>query len=63
MVEDGDLTAMPRPDDPSLSLADPARRVVVERAYESIAPMFWGARLTLDETGRILRDWTSTFRN
>ncbi len=63
MVEDGDLTAMPMPDDPSLSLADPARRAVVERAYESIAPMFWGARLTLDETCRILRDWTSTFRN
>lgn len=41
----------------ALTLADAEKRRELERAHESIAPMFWGSRYSLEEACAILRAW------
>ncbi len=62
MLAEKDIVAMPRADDPSLVLDDPAKRGAVERAYVRISPMFWGQRIPLDEACGVLREWVSGLR-
>jgi len=57
MLDERDIAAIPRADDPALALADSAKRMAVERAYARIAPMFWGPRVPLDEACATIRDW------
>ena len=57
MVSQKDIVTFPSASDPSLSLVDPAKRELVQRAFTRIAPMFWGPRVSLEEACRILRDW------
>lgn len=54
--------ALPHPDEPALALEDALRRAEIERAYQKIAPMFWGARLSLDEACTTIRGWLTTLR-
>ena len=57
MLEQNDIAALPSPDEPALALADGEKRAAVERAYEKIAPMFWGPRTELDEACAVIRNW------
>lgn len=57
MLADKTIAAMPTPDEPALHLADADKRAAVARAYEKIAPMFWGPRIPLDEACAVIRDW------
>lgn len=60
MVDGKDIAAYPSASDPSLLLGDPDRRVVIERAYAGIEPMFWGPRIPLDDACRTIRDWVAS---
>ena len=62
MLAQKDIAALPSPSDPSLLLDDPAKRSAVERAYTRISPMFWGARIPLDNACEVLRDWVAALR-
>ena len=62
MLDEKDIADLPTPDEPALHLADPDKRAAVERAYEKIAPMFWGPRIELDEACAVIRDWLEQLR-
>lgn len=62
MLVQRDVAALPHPDEPALALEDALRRAEIERAYQKIAPMFWGARLSLDEACTTIRGWLTTLR-
>jgi hypothetical protein len=51
------VAALPRGDEPALLLAEADRRVEVVRAFERIAPMFWGDRIPLDEACATIVQW------
>ncbi len=57
MLEQKDIAALPSAHDPALALDDSGRRAAIERAYEKIAPMFWGPRIPLDEACASIRAW------
>lgn len=57
MLGEKDIAALPTPDEPALHLTEPDKRAEVERAYEKIAPMFWGPRIPLDEACGVIRGW------
>lgn len=57
MVATKDMRALPGADEPALHLADADKRQTIDRAYGKIAPMFWGARIPLDEACAIVRSW------
>jgi len=52
-----DIAALPKPDEPALHLVDADKRAEIERAYEKIAPMFWGPRIPLHEACAAVREW------
>jgi len=52
-----DVRALPSPDEPALRLDNADKRVIVEKAWAKIAPMFWGERIALDEACRTIRSW------
>ena len=62
MLAQKDIAALPSADDPSLTLSDTAKRGGVERAYERIAPMFWGPRIPLDDACELIRSWLRQLR-
>jgi hypothetical protein len=62
MLAEKGIAALPTADDPSLVLDAPEKRASVERAYGKIAPMFWGARIPLDEACAIIREWVGALR-
>jgi len=57
MLAQKDIAALPTPDEPALHLADADKRAEVERAYEKIAPMFWGPRIPLYDACLVVRGW------
>jgi hypothetical protein len=57
MLAQKDIAALPSADDPSLLLDDLEKRAAVERAYATVAPMFWGPRIPLDDACATIRDW------
>jgi hypothetical protein len=57
LVAKKDVAALPTHDEPALLLADANKRAQIRRAYDQIAPMFWGSRIPLVEACRIVRDW------
>lgn len=57
MLQEKDIVALPRADEPALLLTDVTRRADVERAYERISPMFWGERIPLDEACATIIEW------
>jgi hypothetical protein len=53
----GEPAAIPGRTHPALTLPDAERRREVQRAYDDLAGMCWGERLSLDEACAILRNW------
>jgi hypothetical protein len=62
MLGEKGIAALPSADDPSLVLDDPEKRASVERAYDKIAPMFWGPRIPLYEACATIREWVGALR-
>jgi hypothetical protein len=62
MLVQKDIAALPSPSDPSLMLHDPTKRAAMEQAYGRISPMFWGARIPIDEACQVLRHWVTALR-
>lgn len=60
MLAQRDIAAPPRVDEPALLLADAGKRAQVERAYDEIAPMFWGPRIPLGEACEHIRGWVES---
>jgi hypothetical protein len=57
MVAEKQIARRPSADDRAFTLADEdARRALVE-ARQAIAPMFWGARRTLEEACEVIHAW------
>ena len=48
-IEQKDIAALPRADEPALVLDRQAKRESIEKAYARTAPMYWGPRISLDE--------------
>jgi hypothetical protein len=46
MLEQRDIAALPRVDEPALILDNPQKRAAIDNAYAKIAPMYWGAKST-----------------
>jgi hypothetical protein len=57
MVAGKEIRCVPSPDDPALALPDAERRADLERAHDAITPMFWGDRISLEESCAIIRSW------
>jgi hypothetical protein len=57
MLAQKDIAALPTADEPAVQLAESDKRAEVKRAYEKIAPMFWGPRIPLDECCYVIRAW------
>lgn len=57
MLSHNDIAAIPRADEPALLLEDAKKRAAIVKAYERIAPMFWGPRIPLDDACETLRVW------
>jgi hypothetical protein len=62
MLAQKNIAALPTSTDPSLVLDDQTKRAAVAQAYARISPMFWGARIPLDEACQVLRDWVAALR-
>ncbi len=60
MVAQGQVHAIPSPDDPAFTLADADRRAELLKANDAITPMFWGERLSFGAACRIVREWLDT---
>jgi len=59
MFAERDIRALPSAADPAFTLAAGDRGDEIARAYQSIAPMFWGPRVPLDEALTLVRDWVA----
>ncbi len=57
MLAEKDIIALPASDEPALVLDAPDKRILIERAYDQVAPMYWGPRIPLDVARRTIRDW------
>jgi len=57
MLAEKDIAALPREDEPALVLADADKRAAVTKAYENVAPMYWGDRIPLAEACSTIRTW------
>ena len=57
MLAQRDIAALPTINEPAIHLAEPDKRAQIERAYEKIAPMFWGPRLRLGDCCSVIRGW------
>jgi hypothetical protein len=62
MLDQKDIAALPRPDEPALVMADLEKRAVVNRAYAKVAPMYWGTRIPLDEACATIRAWLNELK-
>ena len=51
------IGALPAEDDPAFALASGPRTEAVRRAHVAIAPMFWGARVSLGDACAAIRAW------
>jgi len=57
MLEQKDIAALPRADEPALVLASPQKRAAIDKAYAKIAPMYWAPRIPLDDACETIRAW------
>ncbi len=51
------VAAVPRADDRAFAPDDGERWLAIRRGYEAIAPMYWGARVPLDDACATIRAW------
>jgi len=54
-----DIRSVPVPTDPAFDPPAGDRRKEIERAYAAIAPMFWGERVALSDSLRVIREWAA----
>ncbi|MEW6775276.1 MAG: nucleotidyl transferase AbiEii/AbiGii toxin family protein [Bdellovibrionota bacterium] len=61
MKESGQIKELPSAADPAWNLAPGARMEAIEEAWGAIAPIYWepGARISLNESCRIIREWAA----
>jgi len=57
MLAEKDIVSLPSADEPALVLEASEKRTLIERAYDQVAPMFWGPRIPLDEACETIRAW------
>jgi hypothetical protein len=57
MLAAKDIAGFPSPDEPALVLNNPDKRPAIDAAYATIAPMYWGPRIPLDEACNTIRAW------
>ncbi|MCP4590856.1 MAG: nucleotidyl transferase AbiEii/AbiGii toxin family protein [bacterium] len=60
MVSAKQIRRRPTPDDPAWLLQDASVRQALLEAHQSISPMFWGERFSLEEACGIIRGWLAT---
>lgn len=58
MVELRQIAALPDPGCEAFAPLAGARAEELRRAYDAIAPMYWGPRQTLNEACRLIREWS-----
>ena len=58
MLAQRQISALPSATDSCFSPSEGPRWDGIRDAYEAIAPMFWGARIPLDEACEKIREWT-----
>ncbi len=61
MTAQHQLARVPVADDPAFDPSRLAHRDRIRRAYEAVAPMFWGPRLSMDEACATIRTWVRDF--
>jgi hypothetical protein len=57
MAEQRQIVALPRADAPAFAPDGSERWKAIARAYRAIAPMCWGARMSLDAACAAIRSW------
>ena len=57
MLSSRDIRDLPSPAAPALMIPHDDRSRALRDAHAAIGPMFWGARMTLDESAASIRDW------
>jgi hypothetical protein len=60
MLAKRQIRALPRSTDPAFALPQGPRTDAIRKASDAIAPMFWGARMSLDAACVAIRAWIST---
>ena len=60
MVQLRQIAKRPSPTDDAFVLGDTAKKLALEQAHASIAPMFWGPRVKIDEACETIRNWLSS---
>ena len=53
MLAERDIAALPQADERALVLGDSGKRAAVIRAYENVAPMYWGPESLLPRRARL----------
>lgn len=59
MLEDRQLRALPRAQDPAFQLPSGERTDDVTAAWVEIAPLYWGRRVTLVDAAASIREWVA----
>jgi len=57
MLDQKDIGALPRSDEPALALDDPEKYELIDQAYAKIAPMYWGPRIPIEDACETIRAW------
>ncbi|NQW63088.1 MAG: nucleotidyl transferase AbiEii/AbiGii toxin family protein [Deltaproteobacteria bacterium] len=60
MVEQKQLTALPKVGDAAFTPCDDSRWAEIQRAHAAILPTFWGPRMTLNDACGTIRAWVGT---
>jgi hypothetical protein len=57
MLEQHQIVCLPQSDDPAYQIEPNARVGAIREAYDAIGPIFWGARISLEDAAKTIRDW------
>lgn len=57
MISERQIKPVPSVEHPALELQSGERARAIREAFDAIAPMYWGPRLTLDERRSAIQDW------
>ena len=61
MLRQRQLASLPNGSDPAFSPDDGDRWNAIRRAHGAIAPMFWGARIPIEEACKAIRGWIASW--
>lgn len=57
-----DILNFPAPDDPAFTLTDEKKLASLMESFHKINPMFWGPRLSIEESCSTIRSWLITIQ-